>query len=107
MSQPPDPLSGRVSGPPSSSTFLQRRSYRKRRIADAARFLPMAGIILLLIPLLMDRSSDVDLAARTSRVGLYIFGLWAVLIVIAAVLARWLRKDDGATSEDGAEGEPQ
>ena len=36
MSRPPEPL------------FLARQSYRHRRFGDAARFLPLLGLILLL-----------------------------------------------------------
>jgi hypothetical protein len=82
---------------PARTRFLQRRSYRQRRIADAARILPVAGAILLLLPLLRLAGGDAEsageaagAAARTSQVGIYIFAVWVGLIAIALLLSRRL-----------------
>lgn len=71
-------------------------------MADAARMLPVAGIILLLLPLLRLGGDGSD-AARTSQVGLYIFAVWVALMAVALGLSRGLheeadREDQGPTS---------
>lgn len=72
--------------------FLARQGYRRRRLMDAARALPILGAFLFLIPLLW--SSD-DGGAAATRVGtVYLFVIWALLIIAAALLARVLKKDD-------------
>lgn len=80
---------------PATPLFLARASYRRRRLADAARLLPVLGGLLWTLPL-------VGLAAnarRTSTTGIYLFLVWLVLIVAAAVLSRAL----GARSQRGPE----
>lgn len=72
---------------PRPSVFLERRSYRQRRLRDAAQLLPLLGLALWGVPLLF--SAD-GIPAPTSRVLLYIFGIWLGLVVIAAALARAL-----------------
>lgn len=56
-----------------------------RRLVDAARLLPLFGGFLILLPILWVPG---DTAARdTAPAGIYLFGVWAVLIVAAALLA--------------------
>ena len=69
--------------------FLERGSYRQRRLADAARMLPILGGVLLMLPLLWPRGADPD-ATPTSLAMIYIFGCWTALALAAFVLARWL-----------------
>lgn len=68
------------------SIFLERETYRRRRIMDAARLLPILGLALFAIPLLWPTSDDVaptgDPVPMSVAV-LYIFGVWAFLIVMA------------------------
>lgn len=61
--------------------FLARPGYRSRRLSDAARLLPLAGLFLLWLPLVWGPD------AGTARVGIYLFAVWAGLIGIAALLA--------------------
>jgi hypothetical protein len=76
MSKAPSPL------------FLEREAYRRRRLADAARILPAAGLVLFLLPALWRQPGDPNTAAEA----LYLFAVWALLILIAALLARPLRR---------------
>ncbi|WP_371685548.1 hypothetical protein [Tropicimonas sp. IMCC6043] len=64
--------------------FLGREIYRRRRIMDAARLLPAFGTALLLLPMLW--ASDHGTAAGA----VYIFSVWLILILAAAVLSRRL-----------------
>ena len=93
--------------------FLERHSYRRRRLSDAARLLPIVGAALFLIPLLWPDAGDgvVDGggdggsngAVPTSLATLYIFGVWAGLIVVAALFGigtRLLGRADGGAERD-------
>lgn len=82
--------------------FLGRSSYRWRRLADAARALPVFGAVLLVLPLLWS-----DPSPGTGRVGFdlgYLLGLWLGLILIAAVLAQGLVEGE---AQDGGRGKDQ
>ena len=56
MSRPPEPL------------FVERRTYRRRRMADAAIFLPVVGLILLYASLmkLLGRTAQGAVASAQS-----------------------------------------
>ena len=71
--------------------FLQRRSYRRRRMMDAARVLPVMGALLLLVPLLWPRPGGEEEPVATSISFINIFGLWAVLSLLAGLLSRSAR----------------
>lgn len=76
--------------PPRPPEFLARRTYRLRRLMDAARLLPIFGLLLLLLPMLR---ADSDAAAPpTAMEGVYLFAVWAMLILAAYVASLWLRK---------------
>ncbi|MFU8882542.1 MAG: hypothetical protein ACNA7Q_09265 [Rhodobacterales bacterium] len=86
-----------------STLFLERRSYRQRRLMDAARLLPVVGALLWLVPLLWPQSGA-DPAARagvsTSSAILYIFGVWT-FVVLAALLVSLLVDTKSDRSPDG------
>lgn len=65
--------------------FLARQSYRRRRLEDAARLLPILGVFLFLLPLL---ATD----AGTAGQGIYLFAAWFGLIVATAMIARGLNR---------------
>ncbi|WP_170473415.1 hypothetical protein [Ruegeria arenilitoris] len=67
------------------SLFLERQSYRRRRLMDAARLLPFLGAALLAVPLLWPDESDGTGAVPLSAAIFYIFACWAVLILINVV----------------------
>lgn len=70
--------------------FVGRRTYRRRRMADAAALLPVLGALLLLMPLLWTGGPE---GARTSTVMIYLFVVWGGLAVLSAVVSRHLRPD--------------
>ena len=55
--------------------------------------LPVLGLVLFLLPLLWAGGEG----GTTARSGLYLFGVWACLIAIAAILSRGLAR---AAEED-------
>jgi len=76
--------------PPRPPEFLARRSYRLRRLMDAARLLPIFGLLLLLLPML--RAGSDAAAPPTAMEGVYLFAVWGGLIAVAYVASLWLRK---------------
>jgi hypothetical protein len=78
MSRAPSPL------------FLERESYRRRRLMDGARILPVLGLVLFLLPALWRRPGEPNTAGEA----LYLFAVWAALILAAALLARPLRRTE-------------
>ncbi|SNY58074.1 hypothetical protein SAMN06297129_3509 [Pseudooceanicola antarcticus] len=85
--------------PPSRPIFLERQGYRQRRLIDAARLLPVLGVILLAVPLLWPEadSSTTGLGEGspgeglpTSRAIIYIFATWAGLALVSGILVRAL-----------------
>ena len=94
-----------------SDHFVQRSAYRRRRLADAARLLPLFGAALVLIPLLWQgaggdgvpggaRSGAPEEGARTSLVMSYLFAVWLGLTVASGLLSRVLGEGPAAQGED-------
>ncbi len=65
---------------PPTPVYLARKSYRQRRIRDAARVLPLAGAVLWVLPVMY-------VLPPTSTTGLFIFGIWALLIILAGLIS--------------------
>jgi formate hydrogenlyase subunit 3/multisubunit Na+/H+ antiporter MnhD subunit len=82
---------------PKRPLFLARAPYRRRRLRDAARLLPVLGLFLLLLPLLW--TPDARLSLDSGDV-IYFFGVWLALIGLAAGFAPGLRGGDGADDEE-------
>lgn len=79
--------------------FVARRAYRQRRITDAARLLPIVGILLLLVPFLWRPAATG--AADTVKGSVYLFAVWGGLIIGAGLLARLLGGEDAPDETDG------
>ncbi|GHC10533.1 MULTISPECIES: hypothetical protein [Gemmobacter] len=87
---------------PRGPVFLARRSYRLRRMRDAARLLPVAGAFLFLLPILW---APAETEARDTAVdGAYLFVVWFGLIVVAALMARGLGAQEEEPGTEGGEG---
>lgn len=82
---------------PKPPLFLARAPYRRRRLRDAARLLPILGIFLLLLPLLW---TDADRQNLSASDVIYFFGVWLVLIGLAAGFAPGLRSGEGPEEEE-------
>ncbi len=81
---------------PRAPLFLARAVYRKRRLRDAARLLPILGFWLLLLPLLWGQA----LGNGAGRTVVFVFGVWALLIAVAAGLAPGLARPEADSTED-------
>jgi hypothetical protein len=77
--------------PARKTLFLERASYRRKRLADAALLLPVLAAVLFLWPLVLP-SEDGGVATR--RAAVYFFGLWFALVGLAALMARALSRGD-------------
>jgi hypothetical protein len=82
---------------PKPPVFLARAPYRRRRLRDAARLLPVVGVVLLLLPLLWTEAARISLTAGDV---IYFFAVWTGLIVAAALFAPGLRRGDRQTDEE-------
>ena len=92
----------------SRAPFLEKAGYRRRRLIDAARLLPVFGAILFLVPLLW-RQGDAG-GVATTRAMLFVFGVWVVLVAVSALISARLRdsaelgRDAGNRTEPGGGG---
>jgi hypothetical protein len=81
--------------------FLERGSYRRRRLLDALRLVPVLGVILWMIPVVWPEGSVVGAEpVRMSRALFYIFGIWCVMIALAAVLSLLLPARTSSEDKD-------
>jgi len=80
--------------------FVERKTYRRRRMADAARLLPILGALLFCMPLLW----SVGDLPRTTLTMFYLFLVWLMLSIVSAVISRQLSENDRG-SQLGAEDE--
>ncbi|MGX9350719.1 hypothetical protein ACS3QZ_05930 [Shimia sp. W99] len=81
------------------SVFLERQSYRRRRLVDTIRILPVVGALLWSVPLLWPTGEESGVA--TSDAIVYVFVVWFGLVVAGAFLARAVAK--GNVGEDPEE----
>lgn len=89
---------------PTPPKFLARSSYRRRRIIDAARILPVLGLFIFFIPVLWHPADTPE--PDTARGGLYLFAGWFGIIVAAFLLARVLMRTEPPPADAaGGDGE--
>lgn len=88
---------------PERRLFLERASFRRRRLGDAARVLPVAALLLLLLPVWW-----LPGAFASAEAVIWIFVFWAVLIVLIWLLHRALIRAEAAigTADPRAETAP-
>lgn len=96
-----------MSTPRQPPVFLERRSYRQRRIMDALRILPFLGVLLWIFPLFWPASSDLAGQAASmsmSSAVIYVFVVWILLIGASFTLRHLLRPtfEQQAADLDGA-----
>jgi hypothetical protein len=77
---------------PGIPLFLARRPYRRRRRMDAARVLPVFGLFLMMLPMLWEPVAGAE--RRVAQDGVYLFAVWAGLILCARILAGGLVDPD-------------
>ena len=85
--------------------FLERRSYRRRRLLDAARLLPVLGLLGWMVPLLW--SVDSAKAPASSNVLTYVFLVWAALISACFLISSRMSRNErnNQDTEGGRDGQ--
>ena len=77
---------------PDGPLFLERQSYRQRRLMDAVRLLPVLGLLLWMVPLawpLAQSGAEGGPESVPMSVALkYLFGVWGGLVVTGWLLWR-------------------
>lgn len=83
--------------------FLERSTYRRRRLVDAMRVLPLLGVGLWTVPLLWNVQAR---ETPMSHAVLYVFGVWLLLVIAAGIMAvtvaRWQTDTDEPAEMDGS-----
>jgi len=77
--------------------FLERDSYRYRRAVDAARLLPVLGVLLWLIPAFWSQATAPS--TPLSQAMLYIFLVWLLLIGLCAFVSSRIARRGDASNE--------
>ncbi|WP_283967644.1 hypothetical protein [Tritonibacter sp. AK171] len=72
--------------------FVERRTYRRRRLMDIARLAPLIGALLFLVPLLwpeqhLSEGRGHDAGSSMSTAMIYIFGVWIGLILFSVAFS--------------------
>jgi hypothetical protein len=83
--------------------FLERRTYRQNRLQDAARLLPVLGLMLVFAPIFI-RGEAAEEEAQLSGWLVYYFTVWVGLIALTAFVSRALMRGLPSRPED-ADGE--
>jgi len=83
----------------SQAVFHEKRTYRRRRVMDAARLVPVLALILWSVPLIWPQSGDGTVSSATALI--YIFAVWAGIIVLTWGLSQVL--SDRAQRHTGSE----
>ncbi len=79
---------------PRQPLFLARATYRRRRLRDAARLVPVVGAFLLVLPLFWAQGG-------AGPVVVFVFLVWALVIGLAALLAPGLEQPDPPQNPGG------
>ncbi len=83
--------------------FVERRTFRRRRLVDAACALPLLGWVLWWLPLFW---TGADQAIPASIALTYIFGIWLCLALCAARLIRLIERERLPDPQAGPEERP-
>lgn len=78
--------------------FLERRSYRRRRVMDALRMLPfLCALLWAAVPAMWPTGAEADAGRDTalSAALWYLFSIWGLAITAAFALWRRLSVDEG------------
>jgi hypothetical protein len=75
---------------PRSAPFLERRTYRRRRLIDLFKMLPLIGLVLWHVPLLWQATGEDKVTSAEAVI--YVFSIWFILVLVAALAARALKE---------------
>ncbi|MEL6452836.1 MAG: hypothetical protein AAFQ19_16405 [Pseudomonadota bacterium] len=95
-----------MSDPLLPPVFLERRMYRRRRVMDALRLLPILGVLLWMLPLFWPTATDAPggpAPMRMSHAVIYVFVVWAGLIAASAALWFALHRSASLAADSDAD----
>jgi hypothetical protein len=72
--------------------FLERKSYRQRRLMDAVRLLPLLGLALWMVPLMWSVPQETGEPMPIRAALQYIFGIWTLMVLVCWALWRRTRR---------------
>ncbi len=81
--------------------FLERKIYRRRRLIDGAKLLPLLAGLMFLLPALIAGAQSEGGASTATRL-VYFFFVWLAMIMAAATVARTLDRSENELAKDGA-----
>lgn len=87
--------------------FLERRTYRQNRLQDAARLLPVLGLVLVFAPVFIRGDASEAGGPDLADWLVYYFAVWLGLIVLTALISRALTRSgrtEGMGKPPGPEG---
>ena len=98
------PVRSRAGAPRPQPLFLARSRYRHRRLRDVARLMPVLAMLVWLFPLLWRTTGAAGAgtgpgASGTASAAVFLFGGWAVLIVVTWALSRRIDLSDQSGPE--------
>mgnify|MGYP006310490859 CR=1 FL=1 len=76
--------------------FVERQTYRLRRLRDAARALPVLAVMLWMVPIFW---AGADRPVSASGALTYLFGTWLLLGLAAGVLIRVIERAERRAAE--------
>jgi hypothetical protein len=81
--------------------FLERRTYRLNRLQDAARLLPILGVVLIFAPIFIGGAGEETggEAPSVSATLVYYFVIWFGLIGLTAFVSRAVTRLGAAKEE--------
>ena len=95
-----------------AALFVERKTYRHRRLMDIARLLPLLGALLFFVPLMWPNpdpypAPDTSGGMAMSEAITYLFVVWTLLIfasvAFGAAVRRWAENWTEGTDEPGGE----
>ncbi|MFA8388284.1 MAG: hypothetical protein ACEPO2_21910 [Pelagibaca sp.] len=84
--------------PGSPTVFHERRTYRRRRVMDAARVAPGLALILWALPMVWPQTGEGTVSSATALI--YIFAVWAGVILLTWALSRLLADEADEPPDD-------
>ena len=84
---------------------MKRPSADARAAHDAANILPVAAAVLLLPPFILLFTAPATIAG-VPLIVVYVFGVWAAVILCALLVTRRLKTPDGADGQSATEEPP-
>lgn len=84
---------------PDTRLFLERNGYRRRRMMDAVRVLPLlCAVLWVAVPTMWPNTSDAEAQTALSSAIRYLFVIWILAISITFGLWRRIRHHDEASN---------